>query len=193
MKEFSPRKQAIYNAAALLFKEEGYTASSMRDISRKVGLEVSSLYSHIRSKEEILVDICFDCADRFLNGQKKILSSELSSNEKLKEMLTWHVQVATDDLSSVTVFNDEWRHMSEEPLKKFVKHRREYENGFMRVLIQGKEEGLFREELDPRIVLNTLLNSVRWLQSWYRPDRKMKRAEIAEQVINIVMYGLFKS
>ena len=131
-------------------------------------------------------------ADTFLKGQREILAGNQSLEEKLKNMLVWHVQVATDDFSSVSVFNDEWRHMSEKPLKEFVKLRREYENGFLRVLIKGKEEGLFNDELDPRIALYTILNAVRWLQSWYRPDRKMNRKEIADQVINILLFGLIK-
>ena len=48
------RKKIIFNKAALLFEKKGYTASSMRDIAFEVGIEPSSLYSHIKSKGDML-------------------------------------------------------------------------------------------------------------------------------------------
>ena len=48
------KKELIYKEAALLFKEKGYQKASMRDLADRVNLKVSSLYSHIGSKEEIL-------------------------------------------------------------------------------------------------------------------------------------------
>jgi AcrR family transcriptional regulator len=44
------KKEAIYEAAAQLFREKGYKAASMRDLAERVDLKVSSLYSHIGSK-----------------------------------------------------------------------------------------------------------------------------------------------
>ena len=59
------RKEVIIKAAAKLFHEKGYKAASMRDLAVKVGVEAASLYNHIRSKSELLHDICFDVANIF--------------------------------------------------------------------------------------------------------------------------------
>ncbi|MBK6904959.1 MAG: helix-turn-helix transcriptional regulator [Saprospirales bacterium] len=48
------KKQEIFEEAAKLFQEKGYGAASMRDLADRVQLKASSLYSHIRKKEEIL-------------------------------------------------------------------------------------------------------------------------------------------
>ncbi|MBV1895381.1 MAG: TetR/AcrR family transcriptional regulator [Rhodobacteraceae bacterium] len=44
----------ILSAAALLFREEGHSAATMRRISQTAGIEAGSIYYHFRSKEDIL-------------------------------------------------------------------------------------------------------------------------------------------
>ncbi|RYF93648.1 MAG: TetR/AcrR family transcriptional regulator, partial [Chitinophagaceae bacterium] len=61
------RKDVIIAKAARLFREKGYSASSMRDLAEEVGVEAASLYNHISSKAEILQEICFKVANKFMS------------------------------------------------------------------------------------------------------------------------------
>ena len=56
-REGASTRQAIYEAALDAFSENGYAGASLRDIARRVGIEVASLYNHIDSKEELLFRI----------------------------------------------------------------------------------------------------------------------------------------
>ena len=57
------KKELVFEAAGKLFMEKGYLAASMRELAERVGLEqASSLYNHLKSKEEVLRKICFDNA-----------------------------------------------------------------------------------------------------------------------------------
>jgi AcrR family transcriptional regulator len=47
-------KNAILEVAIELFSRSGFSAVSVREITRQVGIKESSLYNHFRSKEEIL-------------------------------------------------------------------------------------------------------------------------------------------
>ena len=47
------KRELIIQEAALIFKQKGYSATSMRELAEKVGMEAASLYNHIRSKDEI--------------------------------------------------------------------------------------------------------------------------------------------
>ncbi|MFX9050258.1 helix-turn-helix domain-containing protein, partial [Acinetobacter baumannii] len=57
------RKEVIIEKAAILFKEKGFKAASMRELADIVGVEAASLYNHIKSKNELLNIICFDVAN----------------------------------------------------------------------------------------------------------------------------------
>jgi AcrR family transcriptional regulator len=54
--EHSPREQ-ILDAAAALFVENGFTATSTRTIAEKVGVRQASLYYHFANKEEMLDEL----------------------------------------------------------------------------------------------------------------------------------------
>jgi AcrR family transcriptional regulator len=47
----------IINVSLELFSEAGYTNTPVREIAREVGMRESSLYNHVKSKEDILVQI----------------------------------------------------------------------------------------------------------------------------------------
>lgn len=52
--EFSPSKQRILDEALRLFAVNGYEATSIEQITNAVGIKKASLYSHFKSKQEIL-------------------------------------------------------------------------------------------------------------------------------------------
>ena len=164
----SKRKQDIYSAAVQLFREKGYAAASMRDIADRVGLEASSLYSHIGSKEEILTDICMNCSGMFDDGMQKILSKTDSYQDKVKSLVRLHIDMALHHPSSVTVFNDEWKHLPQETLLVFLESRRKYEANFRKLIKEGMSSGVFKQR-SSKVVFNILINSTKWLH--YYPHK----------------------
>ena len=50
----SAKRELILAEAAKLFKDRGYSGTSMRDLAGQVGMEAASMYNHIKSKDELL-------------------------------------------------------------------------------------------------------------------------------------------
>jgi len=61
-------KEEILDAAAQIFRLKGYHATSMQDIAGAVNLQKASLYHHVSSKQEILLDL-LDQGLELLTGQ----------------------------------------------------------------------------------------------------------------------------
>ena len=94
------RKQQIFLTAERLFKENGYNATTMRDIAAQLGIEAASLYSHIKSKDEILETICFRMADQFLKGIDEVNDLYFNAEEKLKMAIHSHINILANDLNA---------------------------------------------------------------------------------------------
>ncbi|MCE2788941.1 MAG: TetR/AcrR family transcriptional regulator [Saprospiraceae bacterium] len=180
------RKEEILRAAASLFTEKGYSATSMRHLAGSVGLEVSSIYSHIKSKEDLLTEICMTCAHRFLSGMREILQAEEKPVVQLQLILRLHIDMAYDYPESVTVFNKEWRHLPENVLHLFVDQRKQYEFSFKQILEQGRESGVFLFK-DTDMIFRILLQTVKFS---YFSVRKFPKEQLIKEVLQFVMYGI---
>jgi len=188
------KKDLIYEQAAQLFTEKGYKAASMRELAERVGLKVSSLYSHIGSKEELLQKICFDNANLFTQGMDRIDAMDEKITDKIKAVIALHVDMAVQNPSSVTVFSNEWKHLSVDAteqfnLKYFLKLRKDYENRFRQILILGINKGELKN-MNPDIALFTIITSVRWLHYWYKPSRMLDANQLIEQIASLILYGI---
>lgn len=185
-------KQRIFEEAARLFQEKGYLSASMRELAERVDLRVSSLYSHIGSKEELLHKICFEGARAYLEGMKETEASDASPAEKIRALLSLHIRLATEDVTTMTIFGDEWRHLSEPYLTEFLEMRRDYEQRFTRLLQQGIDCGELAP-LNPTIALFTILTSLRWLHRWYSEKRGMSVAVLEEEILRLLFHGISKA
>lgn len=185
----SPVKQRIIEEAARLFQENGYLAASMRDLARRVDLKVSSLYSHIGSKEELLHKICFDSARLYLEGMNEVESLDILPSEKVKRLISLHIRIAASDVTSVTIFSDEWRHLSEPYLGEFLAMRKDYERRFSRIMQQAVDNGEFAP-MNVTVGLFTILTSLRWLHRWFPEKRGISVKSLESEILRILFHGL---
>ncbi|MFY8190326.1 MAG: TetR/AcrR family transcriptional regulator [Bacteroidia bacterium] len=184
-------KTQIVLAAAKLFKQKGYAASSMRDIAAALNIEAASLYHHIKNKEEILDIICFDMATKFLSAIAEVNDIYFNAEEKLRKAILHHVEIITEDIDKSAVFLREWRSLPESALADFLLLRNQYENEFTRIIENGIEEDLF-DNVDKKFAVLSILSSVNWINEWYSADGNMNANEIAQKISDFVMGGLRK-
>ncbi len=183
------RKEEIQIAAAKLFGEKGFAASSVRDIAKSVGMGAASLYNHMGSKDELLTSICFRCANNFLVGMAKIESANTDPVEKIKELIRLQIQIALYDESSLTVFNDEWRHLREPFLSSFLELRRTYETAYLRIIKEGIEQKKLLAN-DSFIIYQTILSALRWLHRPHGKKLRMSEDKMIEQISSLLIKGI---
>lgn len=184
------RKEQVIRSAAELFKEKGYAASSMRDLAQKLGIEAASLYSHIKSKEEILQTLCFDMAADFRESLDKVEKQTVTASEKLSLGIIGHVNVMARDLTASAVFMNEHRHLSNPYLRDFLLLRINYINRFKAIIEEGVAKGEFKKNIDTKLAVMTLFSSLNWMPMWYSPDGSIEPKELGQQLANMLVNGL---
>jgi len=185
------KKELIFIEAAKLFQSKGYAATSMRDLATQVGLKPSSFYSHIKSKEEILEIICQRAAALFAEGLLKIEKKELSAVETIEQIIDLHVDVAFGNPSAITVFNDEWKHLTGTALQAFRASRKKYQDGVIQVIKKGISDSSIKT-LDATIIFNTIIGGTRWLHFINNPTEAMSN-RIRKQLKDILLHGFLNS
>lgn len=184
------RKTQIDHTATALFRARGYAATSMRELATALGLEAGSLYSHIKSKEEILHRVCFGLAAEFFTGfDAATAESAAPVATQLRQAIEAHVRVLTRDSAASAVFLHEWRHLSEPARTEFLALRDRYEAGFRNLIAHGLTTGELHTP-DAAFAALTLLASLNWLPNWYRPDGKLNPDEIAHLLAEQLLNGM---
>jgi AcrR family transcriptional regulator len=75
-------KKRIFEAAINLFAQKGFDTASMREIAETVGIKKASLYSHYKSKEEII-----DCVFQYFKEELvKMRPPEVKNLEKIDKL-----------------------------------------------------------------------------------------------------------
>jgi AcrR family transcriptional regulator len=186
----APREDQVRAAALRLFKEKGYHATSMRDIASEVGINKGSLYSYIRSKEDLLIPV-FEQAMAVLLAQIEQVTADtsLGPTDRLQRAIHAHVTAVADNLDVLTVYLSEWRQLAAESLTTVRLHRERYAALFLQILQDGVESGEFRT-MDTRIVMLGMIGMCNYLFRWYRPDGRLVPDQIADELIEMVMRGV---
>jgi AcrR family transcriptional regulator len=187
------RKEQVIRKAAELFKEKGYAAASMRDLAQLLGIEAASLYSHIKSKEEILRNLCFDMAAEFRKSLEEVEKEDLAASEKLRRGIIGHIQVMAKDLTASAVFMNEHRHLSQPYLRDFLLLRINYINRFKSIIEQGARSGEFKKTIDKKLAVMTLFSSLNWMPMWYDPSGLIDPVELGRQLSDMLVNGLKQS
>lgn len=185
----STRKDVIVAKAAKLFREKGYSATSMRDLAEHVGVEAASLYNHIASKAEILQDICFRVATRFVLLIEEIDASDRNALEKIEAILRFHIRQMIENYEEVYVSDREWKHLTDPYLSNMQSQRRAYRQRMGSIIEEGIRKGLIKNIDAPTAVL-IMLHAVSGIESWHRSKRKIEGDKLEENMVNILVGGL---
>lgn len=183
------RRHEIVRAAQTLFAERGYHHTSMQDLGDALGMQRGSLYAHIGSKDELLVEIVNRAAREFVLGMEQIVGQPETAPERLRAALRHHVRVVTDNLPASSVFLFEWRHLPPEERLEVAGQRDHYESLWRRLLIEGTSEGVW-SVTDPALTATFLLSIANWVGQWYRPDGRLSAGQVADQIYMLAMDGI---
>ena len=186
----SPRREELIQAAARLFSERGYHGTSMQHLADALGLQRGSLYAHIGSKEDLLLDVVEDGARRFLERGEAAASMEALAAVRLRAFLAGHIETAVEHLDSVTVFLNEWRFLSPE-LRAVVQEKRDrYESMIRGIIDDGIAAGEFRPDVEVRLAARLVLSAGNWMYAWYRPGGELGPTAIAQRFADLLVKGL---
>src|SRR5947208_11300394 len=82
-----PRVHDVREVALTLFAERGYHGTSMSDIAAVLGVRVPTLYSHIRSKQELLADIAVATTEAVLTDFELATDGVADMSERLRRAI----------------------------------------------------------------------------------------------------------
>ena len=183
------QREEILAAAAQIFRDKGYHATSMQDIAEAVHLQKGSLYHHIRSKEEILASLLDRALDLLILSMQEVMASPLSVEEKLRSAMRMYADniAVHSDLAAVLLL--EYRNLSPRLRARHMGRRDRFEALWRELLRQGMQQGVFRTS-DEKLVALAILGVQNWMLTWYRAEGPLSAAELSNRFADLFLNGL---
>jgi AcrR family transcriptional regulator len=185
------RKDVIVTKAANLFREKGFKAASMRDLAEAVGVEAASLYNHIKSKTELLHELCFNVANRYMQKMDEVEAEKLSSIQKIEKLVRFHIYEMVNHYEEVYVSDREWKHLADPYLSNFQNQRRIYRKRFAAIIEAGIRNGEVKS-IDAATAVLIVLHAISGIESWHRSTKRISAEELEENMVTILVGGLTK-
>lgn len=186
----SQSAEKIYQEATRLFGERGYTSTSMRDIGEAVGILAGSLYSHISSKEALLLDIIEMAFDKYLEVIRPLATSDEPADVRMRACIKAHVQVVADNVEETLVSVRQWKYLSEVNRKRVTAKRQDFEALFTGMLEEGMASGVFKVVPHPKITIAGVLGMLNWVPEWFSPKGPVSAEQAGDDLADLVLGGL---
>lgn len=183
------RKKEIVAIASSLFRQKGYTVVSMRLLAEAVGMKAASLYNHISSKQEILSIIILGVAQRFTDGMAQINSRKNTPIEKLREIMLLHIEITLDDPEGMESLQNNWMYLEGQILVDYKRLRNGYEESLRQIIKAGIKGGDIKD-VNPEILIYSLLATLRSLYIWYPRQKDIEPEKLKTDMIAVMMNGL---
>lgn len=182
-------KDRILLAAAQIFRSKGFHAASMQDIAGAVRLQKASLYHHVNSKQEILLELLDRALDVLTEEVAREIQSADSADVRLQKAIYAYLNTILEHRDLAAVLLLEHRSLEPELQARHIPRRDRFEQLWRNLLIEGKQQGVFQID-DPAMAARAILGTLNWTITWYKPDGPQSPQEIANSYNQLFMSGL---
>ena len=184
-------REDILEAAAQVFRQKGFHGASMSDIAKAVDLQKPSLYHHVTSKQEILLELLDRALELLLERISAIATQNIPADEKLHRMIREYLQILADNIDLAAVLLFEHRALERRQHARHIPNRDKFEALWKDVITEGVNKRLFKCD-DPSLATRALFGIMNWTITWYRPDGEYSIEQIADQYSDLLLNGLLK-
>ena len=185
------RRERILASAAALFARKGVSATTVREIADEVGMLSGSLYHHFDSKEAMVDEIVTSYLEDLRTRYKAVLARDTDPRTRLHDLIVVSLEVVEAHPHATEIYQNDVNYLAQIERFSYLKNAgKEVQNTWLDVITAGVREGVFRSDVDPKILYRLMRDAV-WLSvRWFKPTREYPIARLAEECTSLFLDGL---
>ncbi|MFG1377359.1 TetR/AcrR family transcriptional regulator [Xanthobacter autotrophicus] len=182
------KREAVLKAAARLFNEKGFHATSLDDVARQLNVTKPTLYHYFRSKDDVLFECCRMGLEMIEAAAAPLPGSNAGGLERLRALMEKYAEAMTMDFGmSITRTPD--TALSPENRAELRRLKSQIDRALRGVIASGIEDGSIAP-CDVRTAAFAIAGALNAIAHWYQPGGPLSPAEIARQTADFLIQGL---
>ena len=184
------KRQAVLQAAAQLFNERGFHATSLDDIAARLNVTKPTLYYYVKNKDEILLECVKKGLHMTLDGIEASRAAVGNAVDQLRACMRVYAEIVAQPFGMclIRVGDEEVPEPSRTELRRM---KSEIDLAFRRLVAQGVREGSLAP-CDPKMTAFTIAGALSWIGRWYQPGGDCTPEQVAQQCINTLLGGVLR-
>ena len=154
------KRERILSAAIKVFAKNGFYATRVSEIAQAAGVADGTIYLYFKNKDDVLVSIFRDGIEQLLVILRDVAASDSPVQQRISKVIELQLGLLEDkrDLAEVITVN---LRQSSRLLKQYATPLfAEYIDVIAGIVRDGQKEGVFRKDINPRVVARSLFGAL---------------------------------
>jgi AcrR family transcriptional regulator len=179
----------ILKAAAKLFREQGFDATTVRQIAKAAQMLPGSLHYRYQSKDEVLVALMRRGTSKAMEAVREAVKAEPDAIERLRLALRAHLRLLIHGDDALYVLLFDWRALPPRSRAGIERERAKYEAFWDELIAEAAMTGRARPQIDLGLARRFSFGAINWVATWHH-EVDQSAEQIADAYFTYVAYGL---
>jgi TetR/AcrR family transcriptional regulator, fatty acid metabolism regulator protein len=188
------REKVIIDAALKVFSTKGYASTRMADIAREADMSYGLVYHYFENKEKLFDAIVEDWWTGFYDELEMLKKSDISTEEKLVEIIRYILKVYENKPNQISIFVTEVSrgfvyHSDTKGKDKFNKLFSLCQD----IMLEGQRQGFLRKDIQAHYLTYLFLGSIdTFLSVLILGSEKLnttRQKRFTDGITNVFMHG----
>ncbi|MDN5932928.1 MAG: TetR/AcrR family transcriptional regulator [Pseudonocardia sp.] len=177
---------AVLDAALTVFAARGYHGTAVSQIAADLGIRTSSLYNHMRSKQELLETLVGRTLGDVLADFENAVGGLTGPVERLRRAVRVYALRHATHRREALVVNRDTTSLSEPARARMRERRRDHERAVRAVIGDGIAAGVFRVD-SPALASFAVLEMCVSIARWFREDGARSAEQVADEYTDFAL------
>lgn len=180
------KRERIIEEAVKLFYERGFNGTTLDDIAAELGVTKPFIYTHFRSKVDLLAALCKPTIEMSLAAVENAAKGPGTPTERLYQAVVDFTNVVLSRQANIAIFFREEKNLTPQQLAEINALRKKFDRVLSALLTEGVEAGEFHIK-DTHLAALALGGMVSWAYTWHRPGGRLKLDEMCARMAGLAL------
>jgi AcrR family transcriptional regulator len=180
------KRERILEEAVKLFYERGFTGTTLDDIAAELGVTKPFIYTHFRSKTDLLAALCKPTIELSLDAVARAAKSPGSPTARLHHAIADFTQVVLSRQANIAIYFREEKNLAPDALTEINALRKKFDRVLSNLLHEGVTAGEF-DVGDVNLAALAIGGMISWAYTWHRPEGRLALEEMCQRMADLAL------